>query len=69
MTKITGEGDPISEALCDKLDLIVEQAKRSDAMFEKYGIDEEEYNSAFSHYNLNSDPEISTVIMQNMRKI
>ena len=51
------------------LELMIEQSKLSDEMFEKYGIDEEEYNTAMVHYNLQSDPEITAILMQNMRKL
>lgn len=38
-------------------------------MNDKYGIDEEEFNTAMIHYNLMNDPEVTAVIMQNMRKL
>lgn len=38
-------------------------------MHEKYGIDEEEFNTATVHYNLLKDPEVATVIRQNMKKL
>lgn len=51
------------------LEAMVEQAKISDAMFEKYGIEEEDFNTAMIHYNLENDPKISAVVMQNMNKL
>lgn len=38
-------------------------------MFEMFGVEEDEFNAAMLHYNLMSDPEITGIIMQNMRKL
>jgi hypothetical protein len=40
------------------MDMMVEQAKLSDEMFEKYGVDEDDFNAAMVRYNLMNDPEI-----------
>lgn len=50
-------------------EMMVEQAKMSDEMYEKYGVDEEEFNSAVMYYNLQNDPEIMSLMMQNMKKL
>lgn len=47
-------GDPME----GMMDMMIEQAKLTDEMFEKYQVDEEEFNSAMMHYNLMNDPEI-----------
>lgn len=51
------------------LDMMIDQAKLSDELNDKYGIDEEEFNTAMVHYNLMNDPEVTAVIMQNMKKL
>ena len=51
------------------IDMMVEQSKLSDELFEKFKVEEEEFNTAMIHYNLMNDPEITSIIMQNMRKL
>ena len=51
------------------MDMMVEQAKLSDEMFEKYGVDEDDFNAAMVRYNLMNDPEIQRTIMANMQKL
>lgn len=48
---------------------MIEQSKLSDEMYFKFGIDEEEFNSAMISYNLVNDPEIQKVLMMNMQKL
>jgi hypothetical protein len=45
------------------VEMMVEQSKLTDEMYEKYGVDEEEFNTAMLHYNLQNDPEITAIIM------
>ena len=33
-------------------EMMVEQAKLSDEMYEEFGVDEDEFNAAVMHYNL-----------------
>lgn len=40
------------------LDLMIEQARLSDEMFEDDGVEEDEFNAAMVHYNLMNDPEV-----------
>lgn len=40
------------------MEMMVEQAKLSDDMYERHGVDEEEFNQAMIHYNLMNDPEV-----------
>ena len=51
------------------MEMMVEQAKLSDDMFEKHGVDEEEFNNAMMFYNLMNDPEVQRKVMENMRKL
>jgi hypothetical protein len=49
--------------------MLVENAKTGDELFEKYGIEEEEFTKCFKHYELMKDPEIVRIMQQNMAKI
>lgn len=49
--------------------MMVEQAKMSDEMYDKYNVDEEDFNQAMIHYNLVNDPEVTAVVMSNMKKL
>ena len=60
-----GGADPME----GMMQMMVEQAKLSDDMFEKHGVDEEEFNQAMMHYNLMHDPEIQRKVMENMSKL
>lgn len=60
-----GGGDPMESMM----EMMVEQAKLSDDMYERHNIDEEEFNMAMIHYNLMNDPEIQRKVMQNMQKL
>ena len=40
------------------IEMMVEQAKLSDELYEKFGTDEDEFNSALMHFNLMHDPEV-----------
>ncbi|TNV78405.1 hypothetical protein FGO68_gene14440 [Halteria grandinella] len=51
------------------MEMMVEQAKLSDDMYERHGVDEDEFNSAMLHYNLMNDPEVQRKVMENMRKL
>jgi hypothetical protein len=51
------------------MDMMVEQAKLSDDMFERHGVDEDEFNQAMIQYNLMNDPEVQRKVMENMRKL
>jgi hypothetical protein len=51
------------------IEMVVEQARLSDELYEKFGIDEDEFNSALMHYNLMNDPEVQRVMMENMKKL
>lgn len=51
------------------LDLMIEQAKLSDEMYEEDGVEEDEFNAAMVHYNLMNDPEVQRTIMQNMQSL
>ena len=50
------------------MDMVFEQSKLSDDMYERFNIDEEEFNQAMLHYGLHNDPEIQMLIMQSMQK-
>ena len=51
------------------IDMMIEQAKLSDEMYEDHGVDEEEFNSAMVVYNLMQDKEVQGIIMANMQKL
>ena len=58
-------GDPM-EAM---LSMMVDQAKLADEMFEKSGIEEEEYTTALIYHGVMNDPEIMRMQMENMKKM
>jgi|LauGreDrversion4_2_1035121.scaffolds.fasta_scaffold689896_1 hypothetical protein len=51
------------------MEMMMEQAKLSDEMYEQHGVDEEEFNEAMIFYNLMHDPEIQRKVMENMHKL
>jgi hypothetical protein len=51
------------------MEMMIEQAKLADEMYQIYGTEEEDFNTAMVHYNLMNDPEINKVIMENMKKL
>ena len=51
------------------MEMMVEQAKLADEMFEKHGVEEEDFNSAMMHFNLMHDPEVQRKVMENMQKL
>lgn len=51
------------------MEMMIEQAKLGDEMFEQYGIEEEEFNAAMLHYQLMNDPEVVRVMQDNMKKL
>ena len=38
-------------------------------MYEKFGVDEEDFNSAMIYYNLMHDPEVQQTMLENMKKL
>lgn len=58
-----------SDPMEGMIDMMIEQAKLSDELFETYQAEEEEFNSAVLHYNLMNDPEVTRIINDNMRKL
>lgn len=60
-----GGGDPME----GMMEMMVEQARLSDQMFEAHGVDDEEFNQAMVYYNLMQDPEVQRKVMENMRKL
>jgi hypothetical protein len=53
-----GMGGPGYDQMEGMVDMMIEQSKLSDEMWEKYQIEEEDFNAAMIHYNLMNDPEI-----------
>ena len=51
------------------IDMMVEQAKMADDLYEQYQIEEDEFNSAVMFYDLGSDPELNKLMQENMRKL
>jgi hypothetical protein len=51
------------------MEMMVQQAILSDDMFERHGIEEEEFNQAILYYNLMQDPEVSRKMMESMQKL
>lgn len=51
------------------MEMMIEQAKLGDEMFEQYGIEEEEFNAAMLYYQLMNDPEVVRVMQDNMKKL
>lgn len=51
------------------LDMMIEQAKLSDELYEMYQTEEDDFNAAVLHYNLMNDPEVTKIINDNMKKL
>ena len=51
------------------MEMMVQQAILSDDMFERHGIEEDEFNQAIIHYNLMNDPEVNRKMMESMQKL
>lgn len=51
------------------VEIMVEQAKLADEMFERHGVEEEEFNAAIIHHKIMEDPEIVKLQFENMRKM
>jgi hypothetical protein len=51
------------------MEMMVMQAQLSDDMFERHGIEEEDFNQALIFYNLMNDPEVSRKMMESMQKL
>ena len=41
----------------------------ADDMFERHGVEEDEFNQAIIYYNLMNDPEVSRKMMESMQKL
>jgi hypothetical protein len=63
--RMGAQADPMEQMF----DMMIEQARLSDEMHTKYGVDEDDFNAAMLHYNLMHDPEIQRTIMMNMQKL
>jgi predicted Rossmann fold nucleotide-binding protein DprA/Smf involved in DNA uptake len=48
------------------VEMMVQQAILADDMFERHGVEEEEFNSAVMHYQLMNDPEVYKKMMESM---
>jgi hypothetical protein len=44
--------------------VMIETCKLNDQMFFDHGIEEEEFNAAVMHYNLQDDPEVRAMLMR-----
>jgi hypothetical protein len=71
MKKMMSEQNPQSmeDPMEGMMEMMVEQAKMSDDMYDIHGVDEEEFNQAMVYYNLMNDPEVQRKVMENMRKL
>ena len=49
------------------MDVMIESSKLNDEMFFEHGIEEEDFNAAVIHYNLQDDPEVRAMLMRNMQ--
>lgn len=49
--------------------MLVENAKTGDELYEKFGIEEEEFTKCFKHYELMKDPEIVRLMQENLQKL
>ena len=47
-------------------EMIVQQTKMADQLFEKFGIEEEEFNRAAAKMNMLQDPEIKNIMKESM---
>jgi hypothetical protein len=69
MKKMMSNPNKYQDPMESMMDMMIEQAKLSDDMFQTYTVEEEEFNTAMLYYNLMQDPEINAVIMNNMKKL
>lgn len=60
-----GGGDPME----GMIEMVVEQSKLSDEIYFKFGVDDDEFNSAMMKHGLMNDPEIQRTLMANMQKL
>ncbi|CAI2376061.1 unnamed protein product [Moneuplotes crassus] len=51
------------------INMIVEHSKVGDKLFEKYGIEEEEFAKCIQYYNLIQDPEIQKVMQKSLQNM
>lgn len=58
-----------SDPMEGMLDMMIEQAKLSDELFDTYKTEEDEFNAAVLFFDLMNDPEVTRIINDNMRKL
>jgi len=51
------------------VDMMIDQAKMADEMFEKTGIEEDDFMSALVHHKVMNDPDIIKMQMDAMKKM
>lgn len=49
--------------------MLVENVKSGDHLYEKFGIDEEDFAKCIKHFDLMKDPEIVRIIQESMQKL
>ena len=51
------------------LQLLIDHAKVVDMLYEKYGVEEDEFSSAIAEHSLMNDPEIMAMMRGNLAKM
>ena len=65
MTQPNQQQDPM-EAM---MEVMVESCKQNDEIFFEHGIEEDDFNAAVMHYNLQDDPEVRAMMMRSMQAL
>ncbi len=58
-----------SDPMEGMIEMMIEQAKMSDNLFEQYQIEEDEFNQAVMYYDLGNDPELNRLMKDNLQKL
>lgn len=65
MTSPNQSQDPM-EAM---MEIMIESCKQNDEIFFEHGIEEDDFNAAVMHYNLQDDPEVRAMMMRSMQAL
>ncbi|CDW73696.1 UNKNOWN [Stylonychia lemnae] len=61
--------NPMSKSEDYTYEMIIQQTIMADRLFERYGIEDDEFNKAVAQHNLYQDPEIQKILQENMQKL
>ena len=69
MQKLGTRGEETTDQTEMMLQMMVDQAKMHDEMFEKTGVENEDFEESLMHFVLNKDPEIQKCMQDYMTKM